>query len=72
MAGAACPPALLERLDAAGPRILNLFGMTEIGAACLVPADDPPEVRHTTVGRPLPGYELRDRGRRGELERGRT
>src|SRR3954447_23950360 len=66
VAGAACPPPLLERLDAMGPRILNLFGMTEIGAATACRGDDPPEVRHHTVGRPLDGYEVRVR--EGEVE----
>lgn len=59
VAGAPCPPALLEQLDDAGPRILNVFGMTEIGAASACRADDPAELRHSTVGRPLPGYEFR-------------
>ena len=40
--GAASPPGLIERLDAAGPRILNAYGMTEIGPACAVRPDDPP------------------------------
>jgi acyl-CoA synthetase (AMP-forming)/AMP-acid ligase II len=62
VAGAHCPPVVLERLDEAGPRILNLFGMTELGAATACSADDPPEPRHTTVGRPLPGFEFRVAG----------
>jgi fatty-acyl-CoA synthase len=33
--------------------------MTEIGAGTLCRPDDPPAKRHRTVGRPLPGYELR-------------
>ena len=33
--------------------------MTEIGAACACRLDDPPEIRHRTVGRPLDGYEVR-------------
>ena len=59
VAGAPCPPELLERLEDAGPRILNLFGMTELGAACSCRLDDPPEIRHRTVGRPLAGYAFR-------------
>jgi acyl-CoA synthetase (AMP-forming)/AMP-acid ligase II len=61
-AGASCPPGLLERLDSVGLRILNLYGMTEIGAGVCCRPDDPPTVRHTTVGRPLPGYEVRIAG----------
>lgn len=59
VAGAPCPPQVLEQLDYAGWRILNLYGMTEIGAATCCRADDPSGVRYTTVGRPLPGYEVR-------------
>jgi len=49
----------VERLDGAGMRILNLYGMTEIAAAACCRADDPPAVRYTTAGRPLPGFEWR-------------
>jgi acyl-CoA synthetase (AMP-forming)/AMP-acid ligase II len=72
--GAACPPRILEELDDAGTRILNAYGMTEIGAACACRSDDPPEVRYETVGRPLPGYEFRvvssgaERGDVGEVQ----
>jgi acyl-CoA synthetase (AMP-forming)/AMP-acid ligase II len=57
--GAGAPPGLLERLDGLGMRILNLYGMTEIAAAACCRADDPPVVRYTTAGRPLPGFEWR-------------
>lgn len=59
VAGAWCPPALLAELDGAGVRILNMYGMTEIGAATCCRLDDPADVRHTTVGRALPGYRVR-------------
>ncbi len=69
VAGAPCPPPVLERLDAAGPLILNVYGMTEIGAASGCAAGDPPAVRQTTVGRALPGYEFRvAEGDPGELQ----
>jgi acyl-CoA synthetase (AMP-forming)/AMP-acid ligase II len=72
VAGAPCPPTVLERLDEIGVRILNVFGMTEIGAASACSADDPPDLRHTTVGRPLPGYAFRavggEDGEPGELQ----
>jgi acyl-CoA synthetase (AMP-forming)/AMP-acid ligase II len=58
-AGSSCPPEVLEELDRRGARILNVYGMTEIGAASGCRAEDPPEVRHRTVGHPLPGYEFR-------------
>jgi acyl-CoA synthetase (AMP-forming)/AMP-acid ligase II len=57
--GAPCPPDVIERLDATGTRLLNVYGMTEIGAAAACRLDDPADARHRTVGRPLPGYELR-------------
>ncbi len=59
VAGAPCPPQVLEQLDIAGCRILNLYGLTEIGAATCCRTDDPSEIRYTTVGRPLPNYEVR-------------
>lgn len=58
VAGASAPPALLDRMDAAGLVVLNLYGMTEIGAAAATQADDPPAVRQNTSGQALPGHEL--------------
>jgi acyl-CoA synthetase (AMP-forming)/AMP-acid ligase II len=58
-AGSLCPPEVLEALDERGARVLNTYGMTEIGAACACRADDPPPTRYGTVGRALSGYELR-------------
>ncbi len=63
-AGSSCPPEVLEELDRREARILNVYGMTEIGAASSCRPEDPPEVRHRTVGRPLPGYEFRVRANR--------
>jgi acyl-CoA synthetase (AMP-forming)/AMP-acid ligase II len=64
VAGAPSPPSLLDRLGEAG--IVNLYGLTETGAVACCRRDDPPERRRTTVGRPLPGVEVRAHG--GELE----
>jgi acyl-CoA synthetase (AMP-forming)/AMP-acid ligase II len=58
-AGSLCPPKVLEELDRREARVLNMYGMTEIGAASCCHSEDPPEVRYHTVGRPLPGYEFR-------------
>ncbi len=58
-AGSSCPPKVLEELDRREARVLNMYGMTEIGAASCCHPEDTPEVRHHTVGRPLPGYEFR-------------
>ena len=66
VAGAPCPPDLLEALDERGTRILNCYGLSETGAVTCVRLDDPPERRHTTVGRVAPQYEARVTD--GELE----
>jgi acyl-CoA synthetase (AMP-forming)/AMP-acid ligase II len=58
-AGSHCPPKLLENLDAQAIRILNLYGTTEVGAACSCRSSDPPLTRYRTVGRALAGYEIR-------------
>ncbi len=67
-AGSSCPPEVLEDLDRREARVLNMYGMTEIGAASSCRHDDPPAVRYRTVGRPLPGYEFRV-ARSGEGDR---
>ena len=46
VAGAPCPPDLLEALDERGTRILNCYGLSETGAVTCVRLDDPPERRH--------------------------
>jgi long-chain acyl-CoA synthetase len=66
VAGAPCPPDLLEALDRHGTRILNCYGLSETGAVTCVRPDDPPERRFTTVGSPAPAYEVRVTD--GELE----
>ena len=66
VAGALAPPELLERLESLGPRILDCYGLTETGAVTCCALDDPPELRATTCGRPVPSYELRVAD--GELE----
>ena len=72
VAGSLCPPEVLQELDQRRAVVLNLYGMTEIGAAVSCRAEDPPEIRHTTVGRALPGYELRvdtpEPGAPGEIQ----
>jgi acyl-CoA synthetase (AMP-forming)/AMP-acid ligase II len=39
--------------------VLNLYGMTELGAVTRVRPNDPPAIRYATAGRPLPGFRLR-------------
>ncbi len=58
-AGSSCPPDVLRALEERGVRLLNVYGMSEIGAASACRAEDPATVRHTSVGRALAGYELR-------------
>jgi HIP---CoA ligase len=59
IAGSSGPPTLLERSDQRGLRLLNQYGMTEMGATCCARSEDPPEVRYRTAGRSLAGYEVR-------------
>ena len=66
VAGASCPPALIEQLSDAGMNLLSLYGMTELGAATAVRVTDPWPTRRDTVGRPLPSYEVRTVG--GEVQ----
>jgi long-chain acyl-CoA synthetase len=58
-AGSSCPAHVLRDLEDRGLSLLNLYGMSEIGAATCCRDSDPAAVRHGTVGRPLPGYEIR-------------
>lgn len=62
MAGAMCPEALMHRvIDEMGcPGMLVAYGLTEAspGITCSTPAD-PVEVRCGTVGREIPGVEVR-------------
>ena len=68
------PPAAMQMVMDLGAReICNVYGLTECYGNCTVTdAHDPPEVRRTTVGFPLPGMELRivDRESRRPLPRG--
>ena len=59
---------ILELFDACGMPTYELYGMTE--TAGLLTANAPGAVRYGTVGRALPGVEIRDRrGRRGARAR---
>jgi fatty-acyl-CoA synthase len=47
-------------MDLGAREICNVYGLTECYGNCTVTdAHDPPEVRRTTVGHPLPGMEIR-------------
>ena len=77
-AGAPCPPEVVQAVESRmGCRLHIAYGMTETGAyGTMVRAEDSPEKRAHTVGRLLPGMELKivDRerspvpvGQRGEV-----
>ena len=59
VAGAPPSASVLEGLDRLGVRVLNLYGMTELGAVTCVRPSDLAAVRYATAGRPLPGFQLR-------------
>jgi acyl-CoA synthetase (AMP-forming)/AMP-acid ligase II len=67
-AGSSCPSQLLRALEERGVHLLNVYGMSEIGAASACRTDDPPDIRHTTVGRALDGYQLRTDAATSEIQ----
>lgn len=59
VAGGAVTPALADRIRA-WCNVELVYGLTEGGpAVAMTSPDDPPAKRRTTVGRPLPGVEVR-------------
>ena len=67
------PPAMQMVIDLGVREICNVYGLTETYGNCNVTdAHDPAEIRRTTVGRPLPGMEIRvvDRETRRPLPTG--
>jgi fatty-acyl-CoA synthase len=67
------PPAMQLVMDLGVREICNVYGLTETYGNCNVTdAHDPAEIRRTTVGRPLPGMEIRivDRETRRPLPTG--
>jgi len=70
------PPAAMQMVMDLGAReICNVYGLTETYGNCSVTdAHDPAEIRRTTVGRPLPGMEIRivDRETRRPLPTGQV
>lgn len=54
------PQAIQMAIDLGATNICNVYGLTETYGNCaLTDAEDPVEVRLHTVGRPLPGMEIR-------------
>jgi long-chain acyl-CoA synthetase len=66
--GTICPPKLIRDLAERGLRVLNSYGMTEIGPATSCRLEDSLDIRSHTVGKPLPGYEFRVADADGELQ----
>ncbi|MDZ7675465.1 MAG: AMP-binding protein [Acidimicrobiales bacterium] len=59
LGGAPVPIALGERAESWGIRIIRAYGSTEHPSISGSTYEDPPEKRHRTDGRALPGVELR-------------
>lgn len=61
LGGAICPPSIAREFEAHLPngKVGILFGMTESLLVTQTPFDASPEERHGTVGRPVPGIDLR-------------
>lgn len=65
-AGAVLPSALAEELEARSSGIvISVYGATDFGGWAAPDLDDPPAVRHRTVGRPRGGTEFRIVDREG-------
>jgi HIP---CoA ligase len=62
VAGSRCPPELIAEWESRGTRLLNQYGMTELGAVTACRLDDASEIRLHTVGRALPSFEIRTAG----------
>jgi len=54
------PPAIQMVMDLGAREICNVYGLTECYGNCtLTDAHDPVEARLSTIGRPLPGFEIK-------------
>ena len=56
------PPGFAEKLTTAMPDCIQVgtFGMSEAaGSVCITPLDDSEELRHTRLGRAMPGQEVK-------------
>jgi len=59
VAGDKLAPELFAQASSIFNRVLNLYGSTEMGMVCAAEADSDDGPRAQSVGRPLPGVELR-------------
>lgn len=60
MGGAMVPPSLVRRVEESlGANVAITYGQSECPIVSTTALDDPPELKATTVGRPLPHTEVR-------------
>jgi fatty-acyl-CoA synthase len=61
VSGSLCPVELAQKIeDRLGCKVLNAYGLIEAtGVVTLTRLDDPPEIRHGTVGEAIQGVEYR-------------
>lgn len=61
MSGAPCPVEVMKQIEAnMGLKLVVGCGLTETsGAVTFTRMEDPPELRLTTAGRPVPGFEVK-------------
>lgn len=61
ISGSYCPPGLAQAVQQLMPagKVAQLWGMSELQAGAFTRANDPLEIRTTSVGRASPGTELR-------------
>lgn len=61
LGGAICPPHVAAAFETFLPngRVGALFGMTEVLLVTQTPLDASPDIRHASIGRPIPGVEAR-------------
>ena len=58
--GAYLPPAVAKEVEERmGCRVVNRLGGIDLGIAASTSVDDPPEVRLTSVGKPMPGIMVK-------------
>lgn len=58
--GAPCTIALAEEFEQkTGCRVVANYGAQDVGLLCSATIDSPPDVRHKSVGKPVPGLEIK-------------
>ena len=66
-AGAPMPPSLAKEIEEKmGCKVIGIIGSMDFGPISLPSVDDSPEVRRHSLGKPLPGNEIRIVNEKGE------